>query len=339
VLVIINFPLVCDLLGFGHGTFQRSLHREVDLVVHGQGDVTRHVPHTLYWNVFLDNSTPVTWLLLAAFISSWRYRRSLRPIAERLVAAFPFFLALALSFSPKENDRYFLPATAVFTLLAALGVQDLPQLGVKLWGLFGVQHPERFFTEHVRRLIILGGGAAFLLLQFAGWSPTKPGWWRYDQAFTRDDTAELVAWIYKNLPPKATIVADARTGLRAPSKKMPNSPTPLTQRLIVGKTAADAEVREKLAGHKFDAAHPEPPMGILEQLRALKVDYVIVSESTYGRYTRENLRPKDPHDQKYARAKTFYEELLRAGEPLFLRDRGTVIYLHPGIRVYPMPPG
>jgi hypothetical protein len=30
---------------------------------------------------------------------------------------------------------------------------------------------------------------------------------------------------------------------------------------------------------------------------------------------------------------------LRAGDLLFHRERGTVLYLHPGIRLYAMPPG
>lgn len=338
-LLLINYPLVADLLGHGQGVFQKSLHREVDLVMHGQGDVTRRIPHTLYWNVFLDNTTPATWLLLAAFISTWRHRRSQRPMAERLVAGFPFLLALALSFSPKENDRYFLPATAVFTLLAALGVQDVPYLLCRILELFGVQHPERIFTPQRRSVIFAAAASILLILQLTGWSSTKPGWWRYDQAFTRDDISELIAWMRENLAPTATVVADAKTGLRVPSRKKLSAVEGLPQRLFVSKSAADADVREKLRGKKFSPAEPEPPGSILQQLRDLKVDYVIVSESTYGRYTRENLQPKDPNNRTYARAKGFYEDLLRAGDAKFLRDRGTVIYLHPGIRVYPMPPG
>ena len=36
-------------------TLRQSLGREMSAVVHGQGDVTRRIPHPLYWNVFLIN--------------------------------------------------------------------------------------------------------------------------------------------------------------------------------------------------------------------------------------------------------------------------------------------
>ncbi len=319
VLAAVNFPLLWDLASPRGGAFNASFSREVGLVVHGQGDSTRSVPHALYWNVFVDNSTPAIWVCLAAFLTAWPHRRSLRPIAERLLAAFPFGLALALSFSPKENDRYFLPATAIFTLLAALGVEDLPYFLSRIAAIFGAQHPERIFTAPQRRAIMFGAGALLLILQITGWSPTKPGLYRYDHAFTRDDIADLQAWMRAELPPNVTVVADSRTGLRDPARKRPVIQNPPPQRVIVKKMAAE--------------------VGTLAKLRADGVAYVAISESLYGRYFRDNLRPKDATDEKFANARAFYEELLRTGEPVFERDRGTVIYLHPGIRVYRLGPG
>ena len=60
----------------------------------------------------------------------------------------------------------------------------------------------------------------------------------------------------------------------------------------------------------------------------------MVSETSYGRFFRGDLHAKESGDAKYQRGKAFYEQLIREGELLFERDRGTVIYLHPGIRVY-----
>jgi hypothetical protein len=338
VLLAVNFPLFWDIVSPQGGTFQKSLNREMDFVVKGQADVTRSVPHALYWNVFLDNTTPAIWLLLASFATAWSHRRSIRPIAERLIAAFPFALAIALSCSPKENDRYFLPATAIFTLLAAIGLPDLPHFFSRVASFFGAEHADRLFTERTRVAMIACAGALLLLLQFTGWSRSKAGWWRYDQAFTRDDIADLNAWMREKLPASSLVVADSRTGLRDPTKRKPKIMNPPPQRILVSRSAADRDIREKLIGRKFGPGNPEPSESILEQLWRLKVDCVVISEQTYGRYFRENLRAKDGSDPKYARTKAFYTELLRIGEPVFERDRGTVIYLHPGIRVYRLSP-
>jgi hypothetical protein len=61
---------------------------------------------------------------------------------------------------------------------------------------------------------------------------------------------------------------------------------------------------------------------------------VIVSETDYGKYFRRNLRPKKGEEGKFSQSRQFYERLFREGELLEEWDRGTVIYLHPGIRVY-----
>jgi hypothetical protein len=50
------------------------------------------------------------------------------------------------------------------------------------------------------------------------------------------------------------------------------------------------------------------------------------------------LRPQEGERADFERRKAFYESLLRDGELLWERDRGTVIYLHPGIRIYRLPP-
>ena len=75
----------------------------------------------------------------------------------------------------------------------------------------------------------------------------------------------------------------------------------------------------------------------LEQWRRLQVSFIAISESSYGRYSRASLRPKNEDDTAYPKAKAFYEKLLGSAEPLFDRERSTVLPLHPGIRVYRMP--
>jgi hypothetical protein len=152
-------------------------------------------------------------------------------------------------------------------------------------------------------------------LQITGWTSTKPGLWRYDRAFVQDDIADLAAWMRKDLPPDAVVVADSRTGLQQPGRRrQPGRATDVPQKLMVMKLAADG--------------------GSLDELRAQGVGYVVVSETSYGRFFRDDLRAKDQDDAHYLKAKAFYDRLLREGDLLFERDRGTVIYLHPGIRVY-----
>jgi hypothetical protein len=69
------------------------------------------------------------------------------------------------------------------------------------------------------------------------------------------------------------------------------------------------------------------------------VTHLAISESDYGSFLLSGVRPKAGEAANFERRKMFYEELLRSGEPLFQRDRGTVVYLHPGLRLYRMPAG
>jgi hypothetical protein len=310
IAVLVNWPMFRDL-----ATFRASFGREVNLVATGQGEVTRSIPHALYWNVFVDNTSPLIWILMAAFLCErWRHRGSMAPV-EKAVVLFPFAFAIALSFSPKENDRYFLPATALFTLFAAMGVEDFPRM--LCWGaeLLGWSHPEAWIEGKARGIIVASAAVALVTIQLTGWWPTKPGWTQYDRAFQRDDQMELFAWMQTELPTSAVVAADSRVGLPDPRrKKNAARGMSIPQKLLVSKLAAD--------------------LGTLEELRAKGVTHVAVSESSYGRFFRGGLRAKDESSSGFNRGRAFYERLFREGTRVFDRERGTVIYLHPGIIVY-----
>ena len=283
VLIAVNWPLLADVQ-----TFRQSLARETGFVVSGQKTSTRSVPHARSWNVFVDNTNPVIWLLLAAFlVGRWRSRRNVTPARWHLIA-FPFLYALALSFSPKSNDRYFLPATAAFTLLAALGVTDAQRFLQFRWSGVAV-------------------ATCLVLAQFNSWL-------RYDRAFRRDDSRELLEWCRTELPPDAVISKDSRIWLPDAAKPDTVPATAIPQRVEAEKFAAD--------------------VGTLEQQRAKGITHVAISESDYGRFFLRSLQPKAGKEAEFKKRKSFYESLLRDGELLFERERGTVIYLHPGIRVY-----
>jgi hypothetical protein len=311
VLLAVNLSLFIHLVTFG-----QSFHRELDLVVKGQGDVTRRVPHALYWNVFIDNSTPAIWLLLVSLISVCYERWHRLMLPQKLLLWFPFLYGFMLSFSPKENDRYFLPATAVFTALAAVGAESLPYLLSSIYRAWDTRTAQRILSRDSRLWIMLAASAVLVILQITGWSSTKPGWSQYDAAFVHDDIAALIAWMNKDLPADAVVVADSRAGLLNPKRrKNKNRAQAVPQKLTISKFASD--------------------LGTVEELRAKGVTHVIVSEQSYGRFFRDDLKPKDPKkNAEFERSRQFYDELKRSDVPLFERERGTVIYLHPGIRVY-----
>ena len=301
VFLVVNLPL---LLQFD--AFEKSFGGEMQEVVHGNRGMTRSVPHTQYWNIFRDNSTPVVWVLLAVFLAArWRERRAVSPV-EWLIVAFPFAYGLALSFSPKSNDRYFLPATAVLTLLAALGAVDAAKLLARWMPLRGA----------------LAVCAAALVASEAV-SPPPPLDWptlaEYFAAFQRDDNAEFLAWIKAELPPTAVIAKDSRIKLPDPdSARDRQRYAPMPQKILAERYVAD--------------------LGTMEELRARGVTHLAVSPTDYGRFLLPGLIPREGERAGFEHRKAFYEELLRSEEPIFRRERGVVLYLHPGIRLYRVPP-
>ena len=75
-------------------------------------------------------------------------------------------------------------------------------------------------------------------------------------------------------------------------------------------------------------------IGTIDELKKRGVTHVAVSESDYGRFFLRGLKPQESGKADFQRRKAFYERLLREEKLVFDNDRGTVIYLHPGIRVY-----
>jgi hypothetical protein len=305
---VVNLPLFLHL-----ATFRESFGREVEFVVKGQRGLTRSVPHTQYWNVFIDNTTPAIWILLLCFLRArWHERRRLS-LPEWIIIVFPFAYALALSFSPKTNDRYFLPATALFTLQAALGTVDLVHA---------------FAFRHTRRRWLIVAIGVLLLFQIV--SPPRPAHWNalaeYWRAFRVDDNADLLEWMRTNLPPDAVIARDNRIQIPDPERKKHAARGIVVPQRVIFRDASGKAVR-------FAA-----DVGTVDSLGEQGITHVIVSESDYGRFFLEGLRPQAGERADFDRRKAFYEQLLREGELIFERERSPVIYLHPGIRVYRLRP-
>ena len=286
--VLVNLPALQT-----PSLFNSSFDRELKLVVHGQDGMTRSVPHAQYWNVFRENSTPLLWLFLAIYVRAFYRSRSQRSFPEWMMLLFPFLFALILSFSPKSNDRYFLPATACFIYLGVLGALEAADL------------LKRYLSKGTATALCL---SLLILAQL-------PSFARYWQAFQHDDRAELRAWVEANLPPDAVVLQDPRAGLPASdAKKSDQRQRPLVQKVVGNRYAAD--------------------YAPYSELKAKGITHVAASESSYGRYFLDSLRPQATHEEAYQRSRSFYEQLFREGRLLWSRDRGTVIYLHPGVKLY-----
>jgi hypothetical protein len=300
VFLLVNLPLLQDW-----ETFSKSFARETKLVIEGQGQVTQRVPHTRYWSIFLANTTPVTWLLLLIVLWTCVRRSRSWTLIEWLMVAFPFAYALGLSFSPKENDRYFLPATALFTMVAACGAVELAEFVRQRRGQLALE---------------IGAGAALVLSQLPSWTDDRAGLLRYHEAFQRDDTAELVRWLRENVPPPAIIAADEKVRLPTTLRHGNGPGAALLPNIILRKDyVAD--------------------LGTLEELRAKGVTHIVTTPSTYQRFERAGFSPSPAAAPDFERRKLFYSLLRRDHEPLRSWPRGTVIYLHPGFEVYRVGPG
>jgi hypothetical protein len=79
-------------------------------------------------------------------------------------------------------------------------------------------------------------------------------------------------------------------------------------------------------------------IGTIPELRAKGVTYVLITESTYKKFEREGLKPKQGEVAKYESRKLFYATLRRDFDPVRVWPRGTVLYLHPGLEVYRIAP-
>jgi hypothetical protein len=108
-----QFPIFASgqLLGDG---------REVDFTLHGHKGLTA-VCRMVCTAVFCGATNPAIWILLGVYyVRLFTFRAA--SIRRWMLALFPIFYVLILSFSPKTNHRYFLPDTLIFCTLAAFGL-------------------------------------------------------------------------------------------------------------------------------------------------------------------------------------------------------------------------
>ena len=288
---VANFPLLANL-----DTFRNSFHREVTLVRANEG--SQRFPLFEYLKIFVSNTNPAIWVFLAVhFFRQWKERESQR-VLDWILSLFPILFMAVLSCSHKTNDRYFLPATALFSVLAALGACDLAEgLGRKIGRPLAVGS-------------LLGLICIFQVFQIPWINSHSLA--EYYQAFQHDDRAELQAWIKANLPKTAVLAQDGRADLPVERR---------TERLSV----------QGLLEQKVLDTKQLTDLGPLDQLTQKGVTHVVASESDYGKYFRKAWVP---HNAKETQNRQFYLDLFAKGKLLFERPRATVIYLHPGLQLY-----
>jgi GNAT superfamily N-acetyltransferase len=292
--VAVNFPVFTHLDIFTH-----SVGRETQLVAQGEKGYTGgQVAIFEYLHIFAVDTTPAIWLLV---IAELLYLRKRGDAFGWTMAIFPFAFMIMLSCSTKTNDRYFLPATAAFQYLAALGAIDLPSVLPAKW------------ASKAKPCLL--AGIALLVNLFAPYI----GLMDYVRAFAHDDRTEMLAWIRANVPPAAVIAGEDRADLPVDRRPERLAVQPLlSQRVIETKLVAD--------------------LGATPSVLAVQhIDYVVVSESDYGVFFRKAATAHLSPALQQKRA--FYEELFKDYQPVWERPRGTGIYLHPGLRIFKLTAG
>ena len=274
--------------------FTHSFGRETTLVAQGEKGYTGGQVALLEYLGIFANKTTPVIWLLMAI--EWLRTWKRRDAFEWTLAIFPVAFMLLISCSTKTNDRYFLPAMAGFYLLGALGARDLPEMLRSWWPGF-------------TKTGVACCAATAIALVVNGFYLTP-----VVRSFAYDDRTEMLQWIRENVPASATIAGENRADLPIAHRPARLAVQPLlSQQVIETKYAADL------------AATPS-------MLHAQGIDYIVISESDYGVFIRKAAATHLTPEMQAKRA--FYETLFRDYKPLWERQRGTGVYLHPGLSVY-----
>ena len=199
VLALANLPVLLHPADFADG-----FEREVDFAVLGHKGITRSVPHGVYWKVFIDSTMPVRWLpvaglLIVAFYAALLMRRRQASLAEWMIVLFPIAFGLLLSFFPKTHHRYFLPATAILLVVAALGAVAL----------------SRFRWKDRPILGPAGNPWPALVALALGLLAQGPTFLDYYHGFSHDGRTAMADYLRAHVPAGTIIAQDKRVDLDA----------------------------------------------------------------------------------------------------------------------------
>jgi len=296
--LVCNLPLFATKLSSPF----RSIRNEVHGVAGGHRGITREIPHGEYLETLHEN-VPLIVLVLTVFYAAnavFLFRRRTPP--EWATLLFPLGYLAVLSCSPKIADRYLLPVSVLLPFLAILGAAELAR------GL----DSEKLRARRKISYLVLTGLISWVAL--AEW----PAFRRAFDGYTRDDPTAVAEWIKAHLPLDAVIAEDYRVNL---------------SRTKANGVSKDARVPQKVYDANF-----APDLGTLDELLAKGVTHVAICKQSYGRYFKDETKPREGAKTAFDKRREFYARVLEEGELVQEWPPGTISYLQPGIKLFRVAP-
>ena len=280
----------------------RSIRNEMKGVAGGHRGITREVPHTEYLETLQKNMPPAVLLLAGAYTLIVVVTARRRTGPEWASLLFPLGYLAVISCSPKIADRYLLPVNVLLPFLGVLGAAEIGRL-------IGGTGPG---PRKVIGVLVLAGLSAFQV------NAQLPAFRRSFDGFTHDDPTAVAEWIKVNLPADAVIAEDHRVNL---------SPTKANG------VSKNARVPQKVYNANF-----APDLGTLDELLKKGVTHVAICKQSYGRYFKDETKPRDGVKTGFDKRREFYARVLEEGELVQEWPSGTISYLQPGIKLFRVAP-
>ena len=307
----------------------RSIRNEVQDVAEGSHGLTRKVPHGEYLGQLRKELPPAVGVLAGCYAVALLATARRRTPAEWAGLLLPLGYLVVISCSPKTAPRYLLPVSALLPLLAALGAAEIARLlfSPRAYWLRGavVIGTGVFDASDLCQVLVPRGrwqrvfrGLFFTALVAWIMAAELPTLRTSYVGFQHDDPTAVAEWIKANLPPGAIIAEDHRVNLSQTKGEGFTTPARVPQKVLDANFA--------------------PDLGTLDELRAKGVTHIAICRQSYGRYFRDETKPREGAKGGFDKRREFYARLLEEGELLKNWEPGTIPYLQPGIRLYLLPP-
>lgn len=310
--LICNLPLFATKLSSPF----RSIGNEVTGVAGGHRGITRELPHSEYLETLHEN-VPLVVLVLGGIYASFLLLTARRRTAtEWVTLLFPLGYLAAISCSPKIADRYLLPVSVLIPVLAMFGAGEIGRM------LHSEKLPARKWISYV---------AVFAL---AAWIACAewPAFRRSFDGYGHDDPTAAAEWIKTHLPPDAVIAEDHRVSL-SPKKSDKLKDKDKSKGGLKYAPSNDARVPQKIYSPNFASE-----LGSFDELRANGVTHVAICKQSYGRYFKDETRPREGAKTAFDERREFYARVLEEGTLEKEWPPGTISYLQPGIKLFRIAP-
>jgi hypothetical protein len=317
--------LVCNLPFFATKLSSpfRSIGKEVQGVAGGHRGITREIPHGEYLETLRENVPTIVLVLALFYAADMLVFRRRRTPPEWAALLFPLGYLAVISCSPKIADRYLLPVSVLLPFLAMLGAAEIAR----------TLDSEKLPARRKISYVVLTALAAWIAL--AEW----PAFRRSFEGYRHDDPTAVAAWIKTHLPADAVIAEDHRVSL-SPTKSDKVSKEKRAAQKQAGVNDAlnfearlDARVPQKVYSPNFAS-----DLGKFDELRKNGVTHIAICRQSYGRYFKDETRPRAGAKTAFDQRQEFYARVLEEGELLQEWPPGTISYLQPGIKLFRIPP-